>query len=89
VDAHVGDPGEFADGHAEIDFPASVPGGREQVEDRRPQDQPGHDREWFGHGGGVGSLSDVKRAVGVVGMGVDHTERILGGSQLRWRSRRS
>jgi len=34
VDAHVSDAGEFADGHAEIDFSACALGRDEQVEDR-------------------------------------------------------
>jgi hypothetical protein len=33
VDSHVGDPGEFADGHTEVDLSAGAVGRDEQVED--------------------------------------------------------
>jgi hypothetical protein len=41
MDAHVGHLGKLADGGADVGFPAGLRGGAEQVEDRRPQDQPG------------------------------------------------
>lgn len=45
VDPDIGDPREFADSDAEVDFSASALGRDEQVEDRRPQDQPGDQGE--------------------------------------------